>query len=152
MDYDKYRRWEATAKSTGERCGRPAIGPHGKCGYQDGKSPKGEDHPFFEHGFFPDYLSENDRETIAALEKQDDAEKLEEVDVLAHETHRSIEPSVSIFCLLSERPQHSSSCRRYTATILEISERLLSWLRKSLLLPIQSGRPIQQRALTRDNR
>jgi uncharacterized protein YjcR len=79
MDYGEYGRCEATAKSTGERCGRPAIGPHGKCGYHGGKSPKGEEHPSFEHGLFSDYLSEEDRETIAALEEHDDAEKLEDL-------------------------------------------------------------------------
>lgn len=75
----EYGRCEATSKSTGERCGRAAIGPHGKCGYHGGKSKKGTDHPGFKHGLFSDYLSEEDRQAISTLEEFDDAEKLDEL-------------------------------------------------------------------------
>jgi len=77
MDYGKYGRCEATAKSTGERCGRPAVGEHGKCDIHGGNSPTGEDHPSFEHGLFSDHLNERDRQTIAVLKEQGGAEKLE---------------------------------------------------------------------------
>ncbi|ELY86473.1 hypothetical protein C483_19520 [Natrialba hulunbeirensis JCM 10989] len=51
MNYGRFGRCTATAKSTGKRCGRPAIGPHGKCGFHGGKSsgPKNTE-----------YLEEND--------------------------------------------------------------------------------------------
>lgn len=35
----KFGRCEALARSTGRRCGRAAIGPHGKCGFHGGKTP-----------------------------------------------------------------------------------------------------------------
>jgi hypothetical protein len=79
MDYGEYGRCEAIAKSTDERCGRPAVGQHGKCDIHGGGSPTGEDSPHFEHGLFSDHLGEQDRETIAALEEYDDAEKLDEL-------------------------------------------------------------------------
>ena len=79
MDYGKHGRCEATAKSTGRRCGRPAVGSHGKCDMHGGKSPKGEDHPSFKHGLFSDYLSDDDREAIGALEEMGDADKLDEL-------------------------------------------------------------------------
>jgi hypothetical protein len=79
MNYGEHGQCEATAKSTGERCGRPAIGPHGKCDVHGGKSKKGEDHPAFEHGLFSDYLSEEDRQAAEALEGVDNAEKLEDL-------------------------------------------------------------------------
>lgn len=41
----KYGRCQATAKSSGERCGRPAIGEHGKCGYHGGKTPTKDENP-----------------------------------------------------------------------------------------------------------
>jgi len=72
-------RCEATSKSTGERCGRAATGPHGKCNYHGGASLKGEDAPAFKHGLFSDYLSEEDREAISAMEEMDDADKLDEL-------------------------------------------------------------------------
>lgn len=75
----KFGRCEATAKSTGQRCGRAATGPHGKCDFHGGKSKKGEDHPGFKHGLFSDYLGEEDREAIDALGEYDDAEKLDEL-------------------------------------------------------------------------
>lgn len=77
-DYGNHGRCEATAKSTDERCGQPA-GPSGKCRFHGDASPKGEDHPSFEHGLFSDYLSEEDRRTIDRLEEFDDAEKLDEI-------------------------------------------------------------------------
>jgi hypothetical protein len=79
MDYGEHGRCEATAKSTGERCGRPAVGPHGKCDIHGGETPSGTDSPHFEHGLFSDYLSEEDRQAMAALEEYDDAEKLDEL-------------------------------------------------------------------------
>lgn len=78
-DYGEHGRCEATAKTTGERCGQPAEGPHGKCRFHGGASRKGEDHPGFKHGLFSDYLSDEDRRTIDALEDFDDEEKLDEL-------------------------------------------------------------------------
>lgn len=75
----KHGRCEATSKSTGQRCGRAAIGPHGKCGIHGGKSKKGEKNGNFKHGLFSDHLSERDRQTISALEGMDDDEKLDEI-------------------------------------------------------------------------
>lgn len=77
--YGKYGRCDATAKSTGERCGQPAEGEHGKCRFHGGKSKKGEDHGGFKHGLFSDYLSEEDRNTIGALADYEDAEKLDDL-------------------------------------------------------------------------
>jgi hypothetical protein len=37
-NYGEHGQCEATAKSTGERCKRPAVGEHGKCGLHGGKS------------------------------------------------------------------------------------------------------------------
>lgn len=51
----------------------------GGCKLHGGKSPKGDEHPNFKHGLFSDYLSEEDRDTIDALEEFDDAEKLDEL-------------------------------------------------------------------------
>ena len=75
----KYGRCEATAKSTGERCGRAAVGSHGKCDVHGGKSKNGEEHPGFKHGLFSDHLGPAERRTIDALGKYDDEEKLEEL-------------------------------------------------------------------------
>lgn len=75
----KYGRCEATAKSTGERCGRAATGSHGKCDIHGGDSLAGEDHPSFKHGLFSDYLAEEDRDAIGTLAEYDDAEKLDEL-------------------------------------------------------------------------
>jgi hypothetical protein len=79
MDYGKFGRCEATAKSTGERCGRPAVGEHGKCDIHGGKSKKGEESPTFKHGLFSDHLGEEEREAMRALDGLDNAEKLEEL-------------------------------------------------------------------------
>lgn len=79
IDYGVYGRCEAIAKSTDERCGRPAIGPHGKCDIHGGKSKKGAESGTFKHGLFSDYLSDEDRQAIGALEEYDDADKLDEI-------------------------------------------------------------------------
>lgn len=79
IEYGEHGRCEATAKSTGERCGRPAVGSHGKCDMHGGKSPKGRDHGGFKHGLFSDYLDPEDRDTIDALEEFEDAAKLDEL-------------------------------------------------------------------------
>ncbi|MCU4743477.1 hypothetical protein [Natronoglomus mannanivorans] len=75
----KYGRCEATAKSSGDRCGRAAVGSHGKCDFHGGKSLKGEESPSFKHGLFSDYLGPEERETIEALGEYDDEDKLEEL-------------------------------------------------------------------------
>lgn len=75
----KYGRCEATSKSTGKRCGRAAVGPHGKCDVHGGKSKTGPENGNFKHGLFSDHLSERDRQTIKALEGMDDDEKLDEI-------------------------------------------------------------------------
>jgi len=75
----EYGRCEATAKSSGERCGRAAVGEHGKCDMHGGKSLSGEDHPGFEHGLFSDHLGPEDRETIQVLEDVGNEEKLEDL-------------------------------------------------------------------------
>ncbi|WP_435065877.1 hypothetical protein [Halobaculum sp. EA56] len=79
MNYGEHGRCEATSKSTGERCGRPAVGEHGKCDIHGGKSKRGEESPTFEHGLFSDHLSEEDRDAVDALAELDNAEKLEEL-------------------------------------------------------------------------
>jgi len=56
----RYGRCEATNRH-GERCGRAAIGSHGKCGYHGGKSLRGENHPDTVHGLRSPYLSDEDR-------------------------------------------------------------------------------------------
>jgi len=74
----KHGRCEAT-NSEGNRCGRAAVGKHGKCDVHGGKSLKGKDHPGFKHGLFSDYLDEEDRQAIDALEEYEDHEKLDEL-------------------------------------------------------------------------
>lgn len=68
----------------GEPCGLPAgwgtdHTGEGRCKLHGGASLRGEDNPAFEHGLFSDYLDEEDREAIDALEEQGDAEKLDEL-------------------------------------------------------------------------
>lgn len=75
----KYGRCEATAKSTGDRCGRAAVGEHGKCGIHGGKSKKGKEAPAFKHGLFSDHLPPEERDTIDALGQYGDSEKLDEL-------------------------------------------------------------------------
>lgn len=41
----KFGQCQATAKSTGEQCGRAAIADHGKCGYHGGATPTKEENP-----------------------------------------------------------------------------------------------------------
>jgi len=77
--YGEYGRCEATAKTTDERCGQPAEGPHGTCRFHGGQSKRGEEHPNFEHGLFSDHLGPAERDTIEALGEYDDEEKLEEL-------------------------------------------------------------------------
>lgn len=77
-EYGEYGRCNATAKSTGGRCGQPA-GPSGKCRFHGDESLRGEESPTFKHGLFSDHLGEEDRETIAILEEYDDAAKLDEL-------------------------------------------------------------------------
>jgi len=68
----------------GEPCSLPAgwgtdhIG-EGRCKLHGGATPRGEDSPHFEHGLFSDYLSDEDRQTVDALEDFEDAEKLDEL-------------------------------------------------------------------------
>ena len=75
----QHGRCEATSKSTGQRCGRAAIGAHGKCDFHGGKSKKGKENGNFKHGLFSDYLSPEDRQAIDVLEEYGDAEKLDEL-------------------------------------------------------------------------
>jgi hypothetical protein len=51
----------------------------GRCKHHGGATPRGEDSPHFEHGLFSDYLSPEDRQTMARLEEYDDEAKLEEL-------------------------------------------------------------------------
>jgi hypothetical protein len=78
-NYGEYGRCEATAKTTGEQCGQPAEGSHGKCRFHGAKSKRGEDHPDFKHGLFSDHLGPEERRTIDALGEYDDEQKLEEL-------------------------------------------------------------------------
>ena len=54
-------------------CGNPAgkgtehLGD-GRCSHHGGSSPRGEDSPHFKHGLFSDYLSDDDREELEAIE------------------------------------------------------------------------------------
>jgi hypothetical protein len=70
--------------SEGEPCKLPAgwgtdhVG-EGRCKLHGGASPRGEDHPQFEHGLFSDYLSDEDRQAIDALDEYGDVEKLDEL-------------------------------------------------------------------------
>ena len=53
----EYGQCEATAKSTGEQCGNPAIGEHGKCRFHGGASTgaeKGNDHATGNDGGAPE--------------------------------------------------------------------------------------------------
>ena len=76
----KYGQCEAQSKTTGERCGRAAIGEHGKCGYHGGKSPGGKTGPEngnWKHGLYSDVIREEDRGTLQAIEKMTTRAKLE---------------------------------------------------------------------------
>lgn len=78
MDYGQYGRCEATAKSTGDRCGRPAVGEHGKCDIHGGKSPRGMDHPNTMHGLRREYLDDEDRAIYEEVSATSNAEKIQE--------------------------------------------------------------------------
>ncbi|MFC4549393.1 MULTISPECIES: hypothetical protein [Halorussus] len=83
-NYGEHGRCEATAKSTGERCKKSAIGPHGKCDSHGGKSKKGADHPNYKHGAFSKYfrsdLSEREEDALAdMLDAVDDPEQIKDV-------------------------------------------------------------------------
>jgi len=64
-------------------CGNPAgkgtdhLG-EGRCSHHGGSSPRGEDSPHFKHGLFSDYLSEDDREELEAIEAQGNLKNLQE--------------------------------------------------------------------------
>lgn len=73
----EFGRCEATAKSTGERCGRAAVGPHGKCDIHGGKSKRGSESGPFKHGLFSDYLDPEDRDAVDALGEFGAVEKLD---------------------------------------------------------------------------
>lgn len=76
--YGEYGQCEATAKTTGEQCGQPAEGPHGKCRFHGGASLKGEESPTFKHGIYSDVVRPEDREVLDALEDLSTAKKLDE--------------------------------------------------------------------------
>lgn len=78
QEYGDHGRCTATAKSTGERCRRPAKA-NGKCRFHGGDTPSGRDSPHFEHGLYSDHLSEADREVAEILEDVSDAAKLEAI-------------------------------------------------------------------------
>lgn len=50
----------------------------GRCWLHGGNSPRGEDSPQFKHGLFSDYLSEDDREELEAIEAQGNLANLQE--------------------------------------------------------------------------
>jgi len=99
MDYGQHGRCEATAKSTGERCGRPAVGEHGKCdmhgGGRNGNEPgppSGKDNPNFEHGLFSEVIRDEDKDTLKRIEDMSTAAKLEStLNVQVLKLHRAIE-------------------------------------------------------------
>jgi len=51
----------------------------GRCWLHGGNSPRGEDSPQFKHGLFSDYLSEDDREEMEAIEARGNIENLQEM-------------------------------------------------------------------------
>jgi len=76
----RYGQCEATSKTTGNRCGRAAIGEHGKCGYHGGKSPgapTGPDNGNWKHGLFSRHLSDKDRAVMERIQDMATAAKLE---------------------------------------------------------------------------
>lgn len=62
MNYGEHGQCEASAKSTGERCRRPAVGDHGKCDIHGGKTtaPRGEDSPHFKDGTWSEFVDYDD--------------------------------------------------------------------------------------------
>jgi hypothetical protein len=77
----RYGRCEATAKSTGEQCGRAAIGDHGKCGYHGGKggAPSGDDNGQWKHGLTSGVVRPQDEPLLEAVEGLSPAEMLQEI-------------------------------------------------------------------------
>lgn len=75
-----YGRCEATSKTTGEQCGRAAIGDHGKCGYHGGKggAPSGPDNGNWKDGLASNVVRPEDQELLDAIEKLTTAEILRE--------------------------------------------------------------------------
>jgi len=70
---------------SGDKCHLPAgwgtdhVG-EGACKLHGGAGVKtGRDNPAFKHGLFSDYLDEEDRDTVDALEEYNDAEKMDEL-------------------------------------------------------------------------
>ena len=63
----------------GQRAGhRTEHQGDGRCWLHGGKSPRGEDSPSFKHGLFSDYLSDDDREELKAIEAQGNLGNLQE--------------------------------------------------------------------------
>lgn len=80
-DYGTHGRCEATAKTTGQRCGQPAAGEHGKCRFHGGATtaPRGEDSPHFKDGTWSQYVDYDD-DVVATVEQMDgDLAYLEEL-------------------------------------------------------------------------
>lgn len=50
----------------------------GRCWLHGGNSPRGEDSPQFKHGLFSDFLSDEDREELEAIEEQGNLANLQE--------------------------------------------------------------------------
>lgn len=69
---------------SGDTCSLPAgwgtdhVG-EGKCKLHGGSSPRGKEAAGFKHGLFSDYLDEEDRTAIDALDEYGDADKLDEL-------------------------------------------------------------------------
>jgi hypothetical protein len=71
------KRWEKRGEETifvgycdnGAGKGTDHFG-EGRCKHHAGSSLKGEEHPNFEHGLFSDFLSDDDREELEAIEQQ----------------------------------------------------------------------------------
>jgi len=51
----------------------------GRCFLHGGNSPRGEDSPQFKHGLFSDFLSDDDREEMEAIEARGNIENLQEM-------------------------------------------------------------------------
>lgn len=69
---------------SGDACSLPAgwgtdhVG-EGKCKLHGGANATGEDNGAFKHGLFSDYLDEEDREAVDALDEYGDVAKLDEL-------------------------------------------------------------------------
>jgi len=77
-----YEQCNATTRDGGE-CELPAgwgtEKESGRCKLHGGASPRGKDHSQFKHGLFSDYLDDEDKEAVTALDEYEDAEKLDEL-------------------------------------------------------------------------